>query len=106
MEKDIQLLLEKLPDIIRKLRQNRDGQAYKELSAVLGKLNEIIVSFVSIIPELNRQGLELSEDMIVRQLKNVVDGFEFHDNILLADSLEYEIMDSLGVYSEILAQIQ
>ena len=35
-----------------------------------------------------------------------VEGFQHKDNVLLADTLEYEIMESMKLYDEILMQIQ
>lgn len=105
MKDKIQALQIKLPGIIKNIRQDRD-EAMGDFSGIFMELNEIMISFVNIIPVLNENGVEISADIITRQLENVVNGYEQKDIILLADSLEYEIMESLQVYMEILEQIQ
>lgn len=105
MEKEIRTLLQNLPDIIKNLIQGKEGEAYNLLSKNLNTLNYVMLSFINMIPTLNKMGLDISTEIITRQLKNVSDGCEFRDNILLADSLEYEIMESLQIYLEILGQM-
>lgn len=105
MNEAIQTLQSTIPEIVCCLRQNREGEAYSALTGVLPTIHEVMISFVNIIPALNRMGVELSAEVITRQLHNVADGCELRDNILLADTLEYEIMESLQIYDEILEQM-
>lgn len=47
----------------------------------------------------------MPQDIVIIQIKNLLDGIENKDVLLIADTLKYEILPSLQVYDEILAQI-
>ena len=101
----VENLIGSIPKVVKYLRQNLDEIAYKEFGKIIIDLNKVMLTFINAIPSINQLGLDIPADVVVAQLKNTSDGFEFRDNVLLADALEYEIMDSLKLYSEILAQI-
>ncbi len=105
IDEKVNNLISRIPEVVKHLRQNRDDRAYNAFGKIIIDLNAVMVTFINAIPSINQLGLDIPTDVVVAQLKNTSDGFEFRDNVLLADALEYEIMDSLKLYSEILAQI-
>lgn len=103
-EKVAELLIE-IPKISRMLYQNKQREAYDTFNENIQKLEQVMLTFIEAIPTLREIGIDIPEEVIITQLKNMTEGYQLKDNILLADTLEYEIMDSLCVYKEILEQI-
>ena len=47
----------------------------------------------------------MPEDIILTQMKNLMTGFEKRDTVLLADTMEYEIKNTLLFYNDILKEL-
>lgn len=101
---DVCDILKKLPDIILQLRKNETNQVYKELQGSMKRLNHIYTSLLAHKAEYEEMGVSLPQNVILGQLNNMVDGFEYRDIIKLADTLEYEVCDMLELYKEILEE--
>lgn len=108
MEKEIygevREMLKCLPEIILQLRRNETGEVYKRLQGCMPKLNQIYTSLLAHKAEYEKMGVELPQDVILAQINNMIDGFEYRDIIRLADTLEYEVSDMLVLYKDILEE--
>lgn len=49
-------------------------------------------------------GIEIPEDVLIMQLNNLMDGIENKDVIKIADTLEYEICNTVDFYNELLQE--
>ena len=106
IENIVKNLISDIPGIVKLLRQNKGNEAYNEFGKIFGDLNNAMLTFIKAIPTINSMGLDIPSDVVISQLNNMVEGFQYKDNVLLADTLEYEIMESMKLYDEILMQIQ
>lgn len=102
----VKKLIESIPPIVKQLRQNKGNEAYTEFGKIFSDLNSSMLTFINAIPAINSMGVDIPTDVVISQLNNMVEGFQHKDNVLLADTLEYEIMESMNLYYEILMQIQ
>lgn len=98
---EIKSLIDKMNYIIENL-YNTEINIYKEIQGIIAPINDIYVEFVSIIPKLNNIGINIDSNGVINQLKKMMDGIEKKDKVLLFDSLNYEIKDTLEYYGEIL----
>lgn len=106
IENVVKGLINNVPNIVKLLRQNKGNEAYTEFGKIFNELNNAMLTFINAIPAINSMGLDIPTEVVISQLNNMVEGFQYKDNVLLADTLEYEIMESMKLYDEILMQIQ
>ncbi len=95
----------KINDISRLMYGNYIKEAFNMMAEYMPYITQYMNEFVNNIPEYNRLGANLPQDIVIIQIKNLLDGIENKDVLLIADTLKYEILPSLQVYDEILAQI-
>lgn len=97
----INSLIEKINYIVENL-YNTEINIYKEIQGIIAPINDIYVEFVSIISKLNNIGINIDSNGVINQLKKMMEGIEKKDKVLLFDSLNYEIKDTIEYYGEIL----
>ncbi len=105
IENVVKKLIRDIPLVVKLLRQNKGNEAYTQFGKMFSELNNAMLTFINAIPAINSMGLDIPTDVVISQLNNMVEGFQYKDNVLLADTLEYEIMESMKLYDEILMQI-
>lgn len=94
-----------IDNIYEMLCENNTTPAMKEISRIMPEINNLIMKLISEIPYYRQLGVDLPDDVILAQLNNLLEAFEQKDTIMLADSLKYELADTLEVYKEILTQL-
>lgn len=62
---------------------------------------EIYRDFIRRLPELKNAGLNIEEEIILQQIKNLNDAIQHKDMIELYDTLKYEVADAFDIYREI-----
>lgn len=101
-EKSYEDILDKIENIIINLRQGKDREAYKDINEQMPVVNELFVDIIKNINIFKENGIDVSENIIMMQLENMIDGLENKDDVKLADTLEYEISQTINVYKEIM----
>lgn len=98
-------LIKQLQTCADRLWENK-GIGNKELISCIKSVNVVLKEFVGRISEFESMGVSIPQEIILTQLRNLMDGFEKKDTSLLADTLEYEIKNTLLFYNDILAEIE
>lgn len=93
---------DKIENIIINLRQGKEREAYKDINEQMPVINELFVDIIRNINIFKENGIDVSENIIMMQLENMIDGLENKDDVKLADTLEYEISQTINVYKEIM----
>lgn len=93
---------DKIENIIINLRQGKDREAYKDINEQMPVINELFVDIIRNTNIFKENGIDVYENIIMMQLENMVDGLENKDDVKLADTLEYEISQTINVYKEIM----
>lgn len=106
MKNDIKKLINKIDNIYVNISKCDINTAYTMLNEIMPDINKCLMEFVSKIPELNKLGVDIPTDVIVQQLKNLLEAYKYKDSMLLADTLHYEINDTLTVYLEIIQELE
>lgn len=76
-------------------------KAYDLLSSLWQYITNYITKFINNICIYNISDIGVTETDIVQQLKNLIDGYDNNDIMLLADTLKYEIKESLEIYKKL-----
>ncbi len=72
----------------------------------LKQIQEVLQEFLGRVEEFTGMGVEIPVDVITAQLLNMLRAMEEGDQILLADTLQYEIKNTLLFYTDILREIE
>ncbi len=95
-------LLEELERGVLQLRQNQDN--------AITEVGELLPELVRIFQELFRmaeaQITEIPVDILIQQLENFEQFYQQQDIVQLADTLEYELQESVRFYIEILKNME
>jgi len=78
----------------------KDGAINKTLG-LSAAISEIYRDFINSADELKGVGVEVPVDILLLQMERFVEACKVKDTIMMADVLNYEILDTLMVYSEI-----
>lgn len=101
---EIMEMLKYIPDIVLELRKNKTDEVYKRLKECIPKLNNIYSNLLAHKNEYEKMGVSLPQEVILAQINNMIEGFEYTDTIKLADTLEYEVINMLELYKDILIE--
>lgn len=95
---------DKIQQIIDWIESEPCLQAESEFLDIEGKLKDIVEiyrDFIRRLPELKNAGLNIDEEIILQQIKNLNDAIQYKDMIELYDTLKYEVADAFDIYKEI-----
>ena len=99
-------LIKKNLKICNKIYACDTGEAFMQKEDTMVSNNVVFSEFIELIPKLKAYGVDIPMDVILQQLKNLIEAYEYNDAMLLADTLKYEINDSLQLYIEIMEQLK
>lgn len=74
---------------------------FPRLEQYLKDLIAVYMQLIQDLPGLKARGIDLPEDVILQQVKNLDDAVAHKDMILLRDTMKYEVLNTLQVYREI-----
>lgn len=74
---------------------------FLDMGEKIGDIIEIYTNFIKELPEFKTVGIEIDEDIILQQVKNLNDAIQHKDLIELYDTLKYEVADTFHIYREI-----
>lgn len=79
--------------------------AYESTVRMTRYISTIYEDLIQLIPFLKEQGVDIPLDILVAQLNNYSKAIENKDIMMLTDSINYEVLDTVSLYREILEQI-
>lgn len=97
---NIRELLNKISDITGNIFK-QEYNIYDEVKKIIPDMQRIYKEFIELIPALNNIGMEIDINVPIRQLKNLLESLESRDKVMMFDTLNYEIKDTLSLYDEI-----
>lgn len=105
MKTRVKKIIKEIPEVTVLLKQNKETEGYQAFNRLVPDINNAMTEFIELIPKLQAAGIDIPQDVILKQISNMAEGYEYRDNVLLADTLDYEILDTLQLYVEILEQL-
>ncbi len=100
MENEIQNAIEEIDDFIIALYKDYES-AIKNINNIVSVVNDIISRLLNEIEYYKEQGEEIDTNIIIQQLNNLLQGIQYNDQILIADTLTYEIIESMNMYRDL-----
>lgn len=105
-KKQIANTLEKIDDIYKDICHTDYADADCKLNKEVTDIVTIVTEFLKMSGLLLKYQIEIPESVILTQLHNLLDAFENKDYVMLADTLHYEISETLLFYKEILDELK
>ncbi len=100
MENEIQDAIKKIDDFVIALYKDYKS-AIKNINNIVSIVNDIISRLLNQIEYYKAQGEEIDTNIIIQQLNNLLQGIQYNDQILIADTLKYEIIESMNMYRDL-----
>ena len=97
---NINELIIKISDITENIFK-KEYNIYDNVKKIIPDIQKTYQEFIELIPGLNSIGMEIDMEVILQQLKNLSESIAGRDKVMLFDSLNYEIKDTLALYAEI-----
>ena len=88
MENEIQDAIKKIDDFVIALYKDYKS-AIKNINNIVSIVNDIISRLLNQIEYYKAQGEEIDTNIIIQQLNNLLQGIQYNDQILIADTLKY-----------------
>lgn len=98
-EKEIQSTIQLTGQMAFWLRQASDN-AWSDINEQIEKVILAMTEIVEWAQKLIEAGADFPIDVVLQQIQNLNEAYTAKDEVLLADTLEYEITNTLYVYLE------
>lgn len=95
-------LLNEIDGIYVKLCMNEKNEAMELFKKALPRINDIFDWFFKDIPKITMYEIDVPTEIIIQQLNNMMEAYQYNDGLMLADVLHFELSDTLNYYLEIL----
>lgn len=88
-----------IEEIVLQMRQAEDG-AWENVNRHFGQIVSAMEKTVKWAESLIQGGEDFPMDVVLQQIQNFNEAYEAKDEVMLADTLEYEIKNTLLTYIE------
>jgi len=99
-------LLEKISIISEQLYQNDLAIANQGLEEVFPEISTVYLTFINNSEKYSEKGIDIPLDILISQIKNLIEAYESKDIIMLADTLKYEIYNGLSFCDDVLNSVE
>ena len=89
-----------LNELIQQLRQNREN-VFREVDGMIPAVTSFLSDFLSEEKEWGAVGIDIVVDDVNQQIRNFEEAYINKDIVMLADTFEYEIMNTMELYIHI-----
>lgn len=111
MQMEMNERLDKVNQLIEKVdkcymefcKSEKDG--FAEFQNIVSEISFVFEEFLSQAEYIGSLGVEVPTDMLVQQLTNMTEACKNIDSVMLADTLRYEVSETLAFYSEIIKEM-
>ena len=106
MKSEIQILkeeIDKIEQIVEALRQVKE-YVWNSVNTEINIITEIFMRLIEKAQIIIDEGGEFPVDIVLQQIKNFNEALNMKDEILMADTLQYEIVNTMYVYLELLEE--
>ena len=106
MKSEIQIVkeeIDKIEQIVEALRQVKE-YVWNSVNTEINIITEIFMRLIEKAQIIIDEGGEFPIDIVLQQIKNFNEALNMKDEILMADTLQYEIVNTMYVYLELLEE--
>lgn len=94
----------KIEEIIEKIQAEACISEEETFPSLEGYLQDVVAVYMALIQELpayKQQGIDLPEDVILQQVRNLEEAVQHKDMVKLHDTFCYEVLNTFELYLEI-----
>ncbi len=94
-----------LTGFIRELEKKQllsEETAFQKLEQVMQTITSVYLKLLGDILKIRETGIDISEEVILQQLKNMEQALKKKDVVLLHDTIKYEVLGALYLYQNFL----
>ena len=102
----IEEILNKIDDIYILLCQGDKKEGFEKLNGMINELTNILGEILNSKEIFSKLEVEFPEEVVIQQINNLADAIEHKDTILLADTLNYEIKNTLLFYIDVINELE
>lgn len=102
----IEDILNKIEDIYVLLCQGDKKDGFEKLNSMMNELTNILGEMLDGKEIFNKLEVEFPEEVVIQQINNLADAIEHKDTMLLADTLNYEIKNTLLFYVDVINELE
>lgn len=89
-----------LKELIQQLRQNKEN-VFREVDGMIPAVTSFLSDFLSEEKEWGADGIDIVVDDVNQQIRNFEEAYINKDIVMMADTFEYEIMNTMELYIKI-----
>lgn len=96
-----------LAGFIRELEEKQllsEETAFQKLEQVMQTITSVYLKLLGDILKIRETGIDISEEVILQQLKNMEQALKKKDVVLLHDTIKYEVLGALSIYQNFLTR--
>lgn len=97
---DVKKLRTRIESIMIGLRQNRD-RIMNQVNEVIPQISLFLNDFLNETIEQTHDGQNFPVEIFLQQIKNWNESYTYKDIVMMADTLEYELMETVEFYIQI-----
>lgn len=90
----------KIEDIMVELRQNRD-KIMNQVNEVIPEISLFLNDVLNECVEQKDNDKNLPIDILIQQVKNWNESYTYKDIVMMADTIQYELMETIEFYIQI-----
>lgn len=102
----IEEILKKIDDIYILLCQGDKKEGFEKFNSLINELTNILSEILDGKEIFSRLEVKFPEEVIIQQINNLADAIENKDVILLTDTLNYEIKNTLLFYIDVINELE
>ena len=102
----IEDILNKIDGIYILLCQGDKKEGFEKLNDMMNELTNILGEILNSKEIFSKLEVEFPEEIVIQQINNLADAIEHKDTILLTDTLNYEIKNTLLFYIDVINELE
>lgn len=104
--KEIEEIISEINGVYIGLCQKSNESMKGELANVLPKVTKYMSELVQVVIKIKEYGVDIPVEVLTAQMENLLDGFDHMDYMQMADTLYYEITDSMRLFIDIIEELE
>ncbi|MDD3239364.1 MAG: hypothetical protein PHW47_04615 [Lachnospira sp.] len=105
MKEIIMQEIPKIEHIADLLYQNKAHIVFNDLENEFQMISKIMIEFINRCDQYNEMGMEIPKEVLLSQMQNCMEAYKKGDILMLADSFQYEICQSISLFRDILNEL-
>lgn len=103
---DLENIIREIESVYTLVCYGNRKEGFDTLTKLMPRLSLKLGEFLDSAEKFKNMGVDIPEDVIIQQIHNLAEALESRDSILLTDTLNYEIKNTLLFYIDIIRELE